>query len=356
MSEHKVSAELGAAREDAQFGFEGERQLAFEFTGDAQEYFRIWIVNLSLTLVTFGLFSPWAKVRKKRYFYSHTLLDGSPFQYLGKPIPILKGRLVAAALVVTWWAVAHLVPEFAILLFVAGAVLLPWVVVRSAAFNARYSAYRNMTFRFAGTYWSFVRELIGSALLTVVTCYLAFPWLRARFTRYLVSRTSFGGVPAQFFRVGGDLAASYLISYACMVGTVGSSIVLFKAFHSPVASVKALQNITYVAYVAYFLVFVFLKARIDNIVWTGTGLGGLSFESTLRFRELLWVYFSNSVAVLCSAGLLVPWAVIRVAKYRAAHFGVVATGSLAQFQGSDRSAVQATGAEVGEFFDLDLSL
>ena len=63
-----------------------------QFTGSALEYFRIWIVNVCLTLVTLGIFSAWAKVRKKRYFYSHTLLDGTPFQYLGMPIPILKGR------------------------------------------------------------------------------------------------------------------------------------------------------------------------------------------------------------------------------------------------------------------------
>lgn len=54
-------------------------------------------MNLCLTLVTFGIFSAWAKVRKKRYIYSHTTLGGTPFQYLARPIPILKGRLIAAA-------------------------------------------------------------------------------------------------------------------------------------------------------------------------------------------------------------------------------------------------------------------
>ncbi len=60
-----------------------EQPLSFEFTGNAREYFRIWIVNTCLTLFTLGIFSAWAKVRKKRYLYSHTQLDGTPFQYLG---------------------------------------------------------------------------------------------------------------------------------------------------------------------------------------------------------------------------------------------------------------------------------
>lgn len=54
-------------------------ELALRFTGSATEYFRIWIVNLCLTLFTLGIFSAWAKVREKRYFYSHRLLDGAPY-------------------------------------------------------------------------------------------------------------------------------------------------------------------------------------------------------------------------------------------------------------------------------------
>ncbi len=45
-------------------------ELPLEFHASAREYFRIWIVNLCLTLLTFGIFSAWAKVRKKRFAYS----------------------------------------------------------------------------------------------------------------------------------------------------------------------------------------------------------------------------------------------------------------------------------------------
>ena len=68
--------------------------VALQFTGTAGEYFRIWIVNLCLNVVTLGLYSPWAKVRRKRYFYGSTLLEGSAFEYTGNPVAILKGRLL----------------------------------------------------------------------------------------------------------------------------------------------------------------------------------------------------------------------------------------------------------------------
>ena len=45
----------------------------FSFTGNASEYFGIWIVNLLLSIVTFGIYTAWAKVRRLRYFYGNTL-------------------------------------------------------------------------------------------------------------------------------------------------------------------------------------------------------------------------------------------------------------------------------------------
>src|SRR5512132_4595905 len=68
-----------------------------QFTGQAGEYFKIWIVNLCLSVVTLGIYSAWAKVRRKRYFYGSTLLQGSSFEYLGNPVAILKGRLIVLA-------------------------------------------------------------------------------------------------------------------------------------------------------------------------------------------------------------------------------------------------------------------
>ena len=73
----------------------------FQFSGKGSEYFRIWIVNLALTLLTLGIYSAWAKVRRLQYFYRHTALAGSSFDYHGDPKAILKGRIIAVVLLVT---------------------------------------------------------------------------------------------------------------------------------------------------------------------------------------------------------------------------------------------------------------
>ena len=53
---------------------------AFQFHGRGGEYFGIWIVNILLTIVTLGLYSPWAHVRNKHYFYGNTDLAGERFE------------------------------------------------------------------------------------------------------------------------------------------------------------------------------------------------------------------------------------------------------------------------------------
>ncbi len=49
-----------AAPQDA---FAQQRRMAIRFTASGSEYFRIWIVNLLLTVLTLSLYYPWAKVR-----------------------------------------------------------------------------------------------------------------------------------------------------------------------------------------------------------------------------------------------------------------------------------------------------
>ena len=330
-----------------------------QFTGSALEYFRIWIVNVCLTLVTLGIFSAWAKVRKKRYFYSHTLLDGTPFQYLGMPIPILKGRLIAASLFTVWYISTHYVTTLVPFVILIALVLAPWVAVRAAAFNTRYSAYRNMTFSFAGTYLSAAKVMYGWALVTLLTLGIGYSWWHQRMKRYMVNQTSYGGITGDFSATGGQFFKTYLIAGLLFMGAVvgaGMLVGFGAAFagkaNTPVFTVMVLV----VMYAAYVMVFAYTQTRIANLTWNHTQLGPLHFNSTIEVRGLLGLYLTNALGILASAGLLIPWATIRTLKYRADRFSVRANGDLKEFEGSDDSSVRAVGAEVGDIFDFDMSI
>lgn len=360
------------------------RTLSLEFHGTAGEYFRIWAVNLCLTLLTVGIFSAWAKVRKKRYFYSHTLLDNTPFQYLGEPLPILKGRIVAVVLFGMWYLGSNFFMALMPILAVIVIVLAPWVMVRSSAFNARYSAFRNMTFHFDGTYrdaastlysffpvpllivggsisWQWEQPFaIGAAILVFA---FAFPFWLARIKRYLVSHTQFGGVAGKLDITGGNYYSIYfragllgtLVSIVTGGATVGMVIVLHNLDDGALDDFFSVVS-TIPVYLGYVIVYAYIQSRTTNLVWNNTQVGSVRFSPTMATRPLMALYLINAIAIVASLGLLIPWAVIRAHRYRIECLGCELQGELSEFRGSDQNHVRASGAEVGEMFDLDFSL
>ena len=75
---------------------------ALQFEGSGFEYFKIWIVNILLTIVTLGLYYPWAKVRNRRYFCANSTLDGRNFEYHATGKQLFLGYLIAMGLLIAY--------------------------------------------------------------------------------------------------------------------------------------------------------------------------------------------------------------------------------------------------------------
>ena len=124
------------------------RKVTMKFTGSAGEYFRIWIVNAALTIVTLGIYSAWAKVRTRRYFYANTILDGQPFDYTAKPGTILKGHAIVGGAIIVINILSKVTPIIGALVTGAAWCAVPFLLYKAHRFKARNSVYRNIRFRF----------------------------------------------------------------------------------------------------------------------------------------------------------------------------------------------------------------
>ncbi|WP_158637108.1 DUF898 family protein [Arenimonas daejeonensis] len=109
-------------------------------------------------------------------------------------------------------------------------------------------------------------------------------------------------------------------------------------------------------YLGFLALPVFLRTRYTNLMWEFTRLGAHRFESTLRARDVIWIYFSNGVLIVLSVGLMVPWAMIRLARYRAEHFTVLVQGDLDSFIAESERTEGATSAELVDALDMDVDL
>src|ERR1700710_1087973 len=170
----------------------------FEFTGTGGEYFRIWIVNLLLTLITFGIYGAWAKVRRLRYFYGSTMLAGSSFEYHGEPKKILKGRLIAMAILAPSYFAGGVHPFLAMASSLLFLVALPFIVVRSRRFQMRMTSWRNIHFDFSGSYGEAVGVYVGKAMLTGLTLGLYYPSLSHAKYAFVIGKSKYGSTHVAF--------------------------------------------------------------------------------------------------------------------------------------------------------------
>jgi uncharacterized membrane protein YjgN (DUF898 family) len=168
------------------------RNEQFTFTGSASEYFRIWIVNLFLTIITIGIYSPWAKVRRLKYFYGNTWLDSHNFDYVANPVSILKGRAIVVALLVLYNVLVNLVHPLFGLLAIVYLIFLPWIVNKSLSFNARMTIYRNVRFGFEGTLWNAFKAFVLWPLASALTLGLLTPFTSRATSNYIGSNAKYG--------------------------------------------------------------------------------------------------------------------------------------------------------------------
>ena len=332
-----------------------------EFTGSAREYFQVWIVNLFFTLVTLGIYSAWAKVRKKRYFYGSTRFDGDSFDYFGSPRAILKGRIVAFVVFAAYAITADLYPASRYAFWALAVLLLPWLVMRSLTFNARNSAFRGLRFDFGATSGEVARVYVRMLLVVGLTAGLAWPWFMARQKSFVVSHHAFGTT-----RLGCEIRARAFFGIYFRAGLLLLATVVPFGFLMGflIAKLELPDHVAWIAYLlpaipiyaGYAAAYAYLQARTANLLWESSYGPGLRFSSSLSARKLAWVYFGNIVAVAGSAGLLIPWAVIRTLRYRLESFSMVVAGNPVHEANPNLPPVGATGQELGDIFNLDLGL
>lgn len=109
-------------------------------------------------------------------------------------------------------------------------------------------------------------------------------------------------------------------------------------------------------FIIYLLVFGYIQAATTNYIWNNTMVGEHGFECTLAVKKMAWIYFSNVVMIMLSLGLLIPWARIRMLRYRIENLTLVANGSLDEVVQQEQRYVSAMGEEMGEVFDIDIGL
>jgi uncharacterized membrane protein YjgN (DUF898 family) len=336
-------------------------QYPIEFTGSGSEYFRIWIVNLLLLLVTFGLYYPWAKVRKLRYVYGNTLIAGHPLDFHGNPRKMLRGFLLVSVLMVLYSVAGRVSPISGAVAGLIIAALWPALMRASMQFRLANTSWRGLRFGFTGSlkeaYMVFLLPLLtamGVGLLSVILMALLpasakglipvlavlgsvigfaalVPYVWWQIKQYQHGHYALGQLQTGFKASYGNFISVFfktgLIGLLGMVvaGVFVGMVMLLGGLNLPAQTDKRSMSAVLAMVGPMFLGFVLVSqlvqgpyfiSRMQNLVWTHTGNRQIRFKSHLALMPLVWLTLKNWALVLLTLGLYWPFAAMALARIK----------------------------------------
>lgn len=383
-------------------------RLAITFSGSGSEYFRIWIVNLLLTLVTLGLYYPWAKVRRLRYFYGNTSVAGHAFDFHGQPRRMLRGFLLVGAMALLYGLAGEVSPISGLIAGAIVASLLPALFRASQQFRMANTSWRGLRFRFNGDLPGAYRAtlplflmgalfflvpqidfasekvrvvahsgtiaaaLVGAAVIMPLFVPLLV-WMLKKYQHghYVLGplqtewRASVGSVYAIAAKtVGLVVLATVLIVLAVLLVAFGGGLLTLMAGGAK-ASAGGIEGLVgaVVAGVMAFYTFMFVVvqpyvvSRMQNLVWGRTGSSQVRFQSNLRFRPLALLTLKNLLLIFLTLGLYWPFAKVAMARLRLESVTVVTRLAPDELMSTwGERADDAAGAAAGDLFGIDAGL
>lgn len=343
----------------------------FAFQGSGAGYFWIWLVNILLTIVTLGLFLPWALVRARRYFYANTELEGARFSYHATGSSVFVGWLCLVVLYVIF--LVNMVHNNVVLsLCMIGLFLLffPWLVTQGLRYQFLMTEINNVRFSFYASPLRAWWVMLGCPLLIMVASVIIFSLL-------MTSTISSGSYTAIFAGIGiGTLAL--LVGTAIMQGiytaqwygmlannlqygtqkfagtfsikkciwiALFSMLLLFPflalslfiivpAFMSlmqystmvggnpeqlamlagPFYGKMALAYLIYIFGAIFCFIYAFVKMR--NYIYAQVSLAeNIRFSSTVTIGRVMWLSITNVLVCMITLFLAWPWAKVRFTRY-----------------------------------------
>lgn len=338
------------------------------FTGTAGEYFRIWIVNVALTVVTLGVYLPWARVRTRQYFYGHTWVDGQNFEYRANPMALLRGYLLVGFLFAVYALSSNSERTIwiSIVLALLYAALYPWVVRQSMRFQAVNTWHRGLNFHFLGTLkGSYFAYGVANVAAGVIGLLLPWAWHEQR--KYQVQNLTYGQARGAF---RGDVAPFFTFWITAVGIGVGSLLLIgvpllalfFTSGSNPFEEDGFSTGLIVALGLGYVLFLLlsatswqYVRGAIMKYVLNNAELGGVvRFRASFSPWRLAWIGVTNTLAQLLTLGLATPWAAMRRAKYVTEGITVRTITNLDEFASAGPGQESALGEAATELLDIQV--
>lgn len=272
---------------------DSQHPVPFVFNVDHGGFFKLYLKTLLLTVITFGIYSFWARVAITRYLYRHTSFGEQSFDYhaTGKELFIgfLKGVGIVLGAVLAIGIILKILPMLnlpvMIGLYIGGVLFLaPFIVLGKWRFLLSRSSYCNVRFRCDGDYKEFRGVWIKGVLLTIVTLGFYFPIFQNSLQKFLTDHSKFG--THEFCYTGNGREYFFLWLKGVLLSIVTLGVYSF-----------------------------WYATSLNRYIFSHTTLNGRKFGSTMTGGGLFLTAIGNLFIVLFTLTLGFPVAVNRMYRY-----------------------------------------
>ena len=311
------------------------------FHGEGGKLFGIQIVNIILSILTLGIYYPWAKASVLKYLYQETEFLGSKFTFHGTGREMLRGFLFAVAYFILLYAglmvCIYLAAENPELLFLQAIgigifylgilAIIPIAIHGSLKYRLSRTSWRGIHFGYRGQLGVLYKKFLLDAFLTIITLGIYAAWMRANLSRYTIGNIRFGSVEFRFTGSGGELFGIFIVGYLLSIVTLGiySFWWMKDIYNYYINNTHAIQDNEQIE----------IKSSI-----TGGSLAGLLIV--------------NIVLIIISLGLATPWATVRTLTYIYKNINISDALNPDTIQQTEEEYKDAIGEDIGDMLDLDL--
>ena len=287
------------------------RRAAVRFTGTRAELFGILFRGYLLMLPTLGVYRFWLTTWKRRFYWSHTEIDGDPLEYTGNALQLLVGFLFAVAFFLPLYGIFFLIstqsPTYVIWGYGGVGVLLwfftGYAIYRARDFRLSRTLWRGIRLDQKGSAWGYAARRFGWSVLMVLTLGLVYPFMAGNLWRYRYRNTWYGDRRFDFTGSWKTVAGVYYAIYgltAAMLGGLAAyaagNLQRVPSVAIPLPSAAAILLAVPIAVFVWLAVY-FYRAREISRMFSSVCCGAARISVRLRGRALLGQFLLYSLAL-----------------------------------------------------------
>jgi uncharacterized membrane protein YjgN (DUF898 family) len=306
--------------------------LSLAYRGTGGDLFFLVLKNLFLTLVTLGIYTPWARTARRAFLWRQVDVAGQRLEYTGTGLELFFGYLkVIAAYIVLFGipiGLEHFVSKTAamgwrFLATIALLVIIPYAIYGSRRYLLGRTRWRGIRFGLAGDVQDFTKLFLKTTLLTVVTLGLYGPVASNRLYGAIMNDTRYGSAAFSYDGPNGEAFKISIKGFLLTLLTLGIYLPWY------VASIQ--------------------RFRLSHTHFAGT-TGRTDITGGTLFKLMLVNLFGNALTL----GIAFPWTTtytLRTVLERMSFVGAIDFAQITQQAGSGNAAADgladALGVELG---------